>query len=377
MKNTMKILSLVLALMLAVAVFAGCSSVNQTSSSQPADSSASSSTASTELDYTAFLDDNGMLQGVTATDYVTLPDFGALEIPAETSIAKEEDVQAQIDSLLENYATEKEVTDRAVADGDTVNIDYVGSVDGVEFEGGSTGGTGTSVTIGVTQYIDDFLEQLVGHKPGESFDIEVTFPEDYGKDELNGKDATFAITINHIVEKETPELTEEFVTENLTPTYGYANIAALKEEIAGYLIDNQEGQYLWNWLMDNATVSEVPEIAVQLQEKMLEDSFTSYATQYGVDLDTFATYNGYESWEAVKEGYAESTKEYAKQYLVIQAVVEAQKLEVTEADIVTATGVADLASALETYGEKSVGYLRWATMQTVVQNYLLETGKAA
>lgn len=89
-------------------------------------------------------------------------------------------------------------TSLTVADGDTVNIDYVGSIDGVEFEGGNTNGTGTDLTIGSGLYIDDFEEQLIGAHPGDQVDVYATFPEDYGKEDLNGKEALFQVTINGI-----------------------------------------------------------------------------------------------------------------------------------------------------------------------------------
>lgn len=92
-------------------------------------------------------------------------------------------------------ATDKSLT---VKDGDTVNIDYVGYIDGVAFEGGDTKGNGASLTIGSHSYIDDFEEQLIGHHPGDSVDVNVTFPENYGKDDLNGKDALFKVVINGI-----------------------------------------------------------------------------------------------------------------------------------------------------------------------------------
>lgn len=91
-------------------------------------------------------------------------------------------------------------TSLEVKDGDTVNIDYVGSIDGVEFAGGNTQGMGTQLVIGSHSYIDDFEEQLIGHKVGEEVDVLVTFPEDYGKEDLNGKEALFKVVINGIYE---------------------------------------------------------------------------------------------------------------------------------------------------------------------------------
>jgi trigger factor len=91
-------------------------------------------------------------------------------------------------------------TSLTVKDGDTVNIDYVGSIDGVEFAGGNTQGMGADLTIGSHTYIDDFEEQLIGHKVGEEVDVIVTFPENYGKEDLNGKEALFKVVINGIYE---------------------------------------------------------------------------------------------------------------------------------------------------------------------------------
>ena len=94
------------------------------------------------------------------------------------------------------------LTDKSlkIADGDTVNIDYVGSVDGVEFEGGNTKGQGADLTIGSGMYIDDFEEQLIGAHPGDKVDVTVTFPENYGNDKLNGKEALFKVVVNGIYE---------------------------------------------------------------------------------------------------------------------------------------------------------------------------------
>ena len=94
-----------------------------------------------------------------------------------------------------SYSTDSSLT---VEDGDTVNIDYVGSVDGVEFDGGNTQGMGTDLVIGSGSYIDDFEEQLIGAHPGDNVEVTVTFPEDYGNEELNGKEAVFDVTVNGI-----------------------------------------------------------------------------------------------------------------------------------------------------------------------------------
>ncbi len=96
-----------------------------------------------------------------------------------------------------SYSTDTALT---VEDGDTVNIDYVGTVDGEEFSGGNTNGAGTDLVIGSGSYIDDFEDQLIGAHPGDTVEVTVTFPEDYGVEELNGKEAVFTVTVNGIYE---------------------------------------------------------------------------------------------------------------------------------------------------------------------------------
>ena len=106
-----------------------------------------------------------------------------------------ETVSQENDTASAGLSTDTSLT---IADGDTVNIDYVGTIDGVEFDGGSTDGQGTDLVIGSGSYIDDFEEQLIGAHPGDTVDVNVTFPEDYGVEDLNGQDALFEVTINGI-----------------------------------------------------------------------------------------------------------------------------------------------------------------------------------
>lgn len=116
--------------------------------------------------------------------------------------AAAEAAAAEAEAAEEEALEEEEVlntdTSLVVADGDTVNIDYVGSIDGVEFDGGNTQGMGADLVIGSGRYIDDFEEQLIGHNVGETVEVVVTFPEDYGNEELNGKEAVFETVINGI-----------------------------------------------------------------------------------------------------------------------------------------------------------------------------------
>ena len=114
----------------------------------------------------------------------------------ENSVTDEnENAGSVIEAEETTYQTDPSLT---VENGDTVNIDYVGSIDGVEFSGGNTQGMGTDLVIGSGSYIDDFEEQLIGAHPGDNVTVTVTFPEDYGKEDLNGKEAVFEVTVNGI-----------------------------------------------------------------------------------------------------------------------------------------------------------------------------------
>ena len=121
---------------------------------------------------------------------------------SEDSSSEDSSTEDSQESDTSGTSTLSTDTSLTVEDGDTVNIDYVGSIDGVEFDGGSTNGQGTDLTIGSGLYIDDFEEQLIGSHPGDTVDVNVTFPEDYSSQDLQGKDALFVVTINGIYQND-------------------------------------------------------------------------------------------------------------------------------------------------------------------------------
>ncbi|MDR3305403.1 MAG: FKBP-type peptidyl-prolyl cis-trans isomerase, partial [Clostridiales Family XIII bacterium] len=220
---------------------------------------------SSAFSYSEGIDENGFWEDINALDYVEIFNYQSLSIPSDAYQISDGDLQSAIDTLLANYAPEeKQVMDRAVADGDKVNIDYVGSVDGVEFEGGSTGGEGADVTAGDTDYIDDFLTQIIGHMPGETINVEVTFPDVYESNpDLAGKDAVFVTTINYIAET---VLTDEFVEENLSGEYGWKTVREMedgeREELKKAAIEN----YIKEYMQSDVTVSSVPDKLTEYQE---------------------------------------------------------------------------------------------------------------
>lgn len=381
MKKTKKAIALILSVLMAGTVMTACSSTDSASSgsegsgSESSASSDTSGTTSESLNYGEGLDENGFFDGVKALDYVKLCDYKNIKIASADYTPSDDDIQSQLDSMLSAKSTEKQITDRAVEDGDTLNIDYVGSVDGVEFDGGSTGGAGTEVTIGVTNYIDGFLDQLVGHKPGESFDINVTFPDDYGNEALNGKAAVFAITINYIVEKETPELTDEFVSSNYAESNNWKTVSDMKLGVKEQLQTKLVSTYIGNYLNDNCTVSSIPDTVATFQENSMINSYKSYASSYGLSLEDFLkSYAGVDSVDALKENNADSLKSQANSSLIIQAIAEDSNLTVTDDDVKAYFkenfSTEDYSSYETTYG---MPYIKLIVLSQMVNDNLAES----
>ena len=355
-------IALILALALLVSAVAGCSSGGSAVLEGPEA-------------YSNGIDENGFWKGVTALDHVALQAYEGISIPADVHTVQQEDIDSQVDAILNEYASAKNVTSRAVADGDTVNIDYVGRIDGVEFDGGNTGGQGTEVVIGVTAYIDDFLEQLIGHMPGESFDIEVTFPEDYGKEELNGKDAVFAITINHIVEAVVPEQTDEFVAASLSDAFGWTTIAEMKEGIKTDLRHSAVASYIQEHLLEKATVASVPDDMIEYQENTLIQYYAEYATYYNMELDEFlVAYMEVSGTEELLEQNALQNSEAASFALVIQAIAEEAGISVTDDDVAAYfleySGSDDYSEYAASYG---MPYLKMMILNQAVLDHLVDS----
>ena len=360
MKATTKVMALLLALTMCVGL-AACNNA-QGNGEAP-------------INFSLGLSTDGKYEGYTAKNFVTLGQYTNMELPEDVVTVTEEDVQKQVDSIMEKYPAKLEVTDRAVKDKDTVNIDYTGYVNGEAFENGSTNGNGTEVTIGTTQYIDDFLEQLIGHNPGETFDIEVTFPDPYTTNpDLAGKDATFTVTINKIIETHTYELTDDFVVNNLQKTYGYTSVADMKAKIADELLQNQIGTYVWDTVFENASITDVPEKLVENEFKTALKEMNYYALNYSSDLKTMLTYYyGVEDEATFRSKYKEQMTKQVQYYMMVQAIAEDAGLFATEEDVTKyftdKMGTSDPSDYIKNYGK---GYIYRAVTMDKVNTYLLE-----
>lgn len=326
-----------------------------------------------DFDYSSIFDENGYVAGVTASDYITLPEDLGLTLSDEANTVSDEDVADYInENIMVNYTETQEVTDRAAADGDTVNIDYVGTVDGVEFDGGSA--EGYDLPLGSGTFIDGFEEQIVGHTPGESFDVTVTFPEDYRATDLAGKEAVFATTLNYISESVTPELTDDFVKENLNESLGLDSVETLNTYISDMLLFSQQTNELYSQLSEKLTVEgEVPAELTKYFEDYYLSSPYLYAQMYGLSLDEFMQANGYDSAAA----YLESSRTYIdgaiQQTLILQALAEKYGItcttETLENQFQEYFGSSDTSSYVNYYGEN---YLKMSILNDLVMEKLVE-----
>ena len=286
------------------------------------------------FDYSAGIDKNGFWKGIKARDYVQAFDYQAFPIPPEIHTVSDERLNQEIGSVMAGFMTTENVTYRPVEDGDTVNIDYVGSVDGVEFPGGSTGGGGTEVTIGVTSYIDDFLEQLIGHMPGETFDVNVTFPDEYQEPTLEGKDAVFVTTINFIVESTTPDITDAFVLEQLNEEYGWTTVDEMIESIQTTIRKSAISQYVQEYCVKELNLKPTPEKMVEHQLNVTLKNYQNYANYSNMSFTDFLSQNfNVASEEQFIEVYRDKMVESATFSLVLQSVAESAGIRVNNDDL--------------------------------------------
>ena len=363
MKHLRSAAALAAALALAVTA-AGCGA---SSSSSQATSSAALGPAA-NYDYQNFtysqgLTAEGRWEGVRALDYVTLPeDFAAIPLKKADIEPTEEDIQSLWDNLLESNRIQQPVTGRAAEEGDIANIDYSGTVDGVVFTGGTA--EGYDLTLGSGTFIPGFEDQIVGHNIGDSFDVTVTFPDDYGDstDEagntitLSGKEAVFRVTLNSLAVSVLPEATDAWVEEN----FGASNDLHTVAELDQYFHDNLYTSNLTNavvdYLTENSQVSSIPDVVRNYQVCSQLSYYNSYASMFGYEtLDEFLSgFMGYDNADALLADTEQDVLNSCNQLLIFQAVAENLDLAPTDAELEA------YASYTESMGE---GYVHLLALQ--------------
>jgi len=326
----------------------------------------------TEFFYSEGLDENGFWQGVNASDFIEMFNYGALDIPNDVHSIPDFVIQSVINDVLMEFPTVGIVTDRAVELFDTVSIHFAGSVDGVAFEGG----TGYwDLMIGSGSFIPGFEEQLIGAMPGDVVNVEVTFPDFYPQNtDLEGADAVFVTTIYHIVESAPAELTDEYVFENFFMFWGLATVEEFTEFLVSDMRNHAVRQYIEQYLINDVVISQMPEPLIRYQERAMISYFEEYADMYGMDLEDFLMlFVGVESLEELKEVNREGIIMQAAFSLVIQAVAEDAGISVNEDDMANYffehTGFADYSMFIDMYG---LPYLKQIVLMEKVMDFIFD-----
>lgn len=267
------------------------------------------------------------------TDNVKITQYKEIEVDAvpKPEEVTDEAVDARIQSTLESNSETEEITDRAVESGDTANIDFVGKIDGEEFEGGSA--EGYPLTIGSGAFIAGFEDSIIGHNIGETFDWNGKFPDDYGNEQYAGKDVVFTITVNSISQSTVPELTDEFVKSVSEKS---KNVKEYKAEIKKQLekegkdnYQNQLNSEVIQKVLENSEVSEYPKDEVEKLCKETIEQAKSVAEYLNMEYEDYLEQNGVTEEEFEKQ-IEDNVKANIKQTMVIKAIAEKEKIEMTD-----------------------------------------------
>ena len=289
--------------------------------------------AAPEIDIKKIDDKHLSLEAVVAVKpEVALGATSGLNLKKPEYKVTDEDIEHEISHLQESRSRLVDVTDRPAENGDTVIIDYSGSVDGVKFDGGTA--EKQSLVLGSGSFIPGFEDQVVGMKIGEDRDIKVKFPEEYHAENLKGKDAVFAIKLHEIKKKELPEVNDEFIKD----AAGVDTVDAYKKETRDRLEKQNENRaereiedQLIEKISESSTV-EIPDAMIENQiDQMVQEM--SYRLSYqGLKLEDYLKYIG-QSMEDYRKNYRAQAEKLVKSQLVIEKIIETEKIEATDAEV--------------------------------------------
>lgn len=287
----------------------------------------------TDVEFPVMNKQDGVVIKMKVTTYpeVKLGEYKSLKGKMLDTEATDEDVENELKSMQDRNSRLVTVEDRESQMGDTCDIDFEAFVDGVAFEGGK--GENYPLELGSNSFIPGFEEQVAGHKTGEEFDVNVTFPEQY-EPSLAGKDAVFKCKINEIKTKELPELDDEFAKDVSEFDTLDELKADLKKQISERKEANAKTDYenqLIEQVVENMEV-EIPEcMNKQKCDEMIQDY--SYRLQMqGLDLNTYLQYLG-QTMEQFREQFMDGAKQQVKVKLALDAIVKAENIEATEEEI--------------------------------------------
>ena len=263
---------------------------------------------------------------------VVLGDYKGVEVPRTDVTVTDEDVEKELKQEQEKNSRQVTLDDEAAENGDTVTMDYVGTIDGEAFEGGTA--DAADLTLGSGTFIPGFEEQLVGVKAGETKVVNVTFPEDYHAEDLKGKDAVFTCNIIKISRKELPELNDEFAQD----VSEFDTLDEYKEDLRKQIQTRKENVAKQN-RRDNAVSRAARNATIEIPEAMLntraEQSVNNFARQLasqGMSLDQYMQFTG-SNMETLREQVKPQTEIQIRNELVLDEVAKAENIEVTDDEI--------------------------------------------
>ena len=263
---------------------------------------------------------------------ITLGDYKSVKVEKEALDVNDEKVNAEIEIMRSNAGKLKEVADdEAAKDKDVANINFEGFVDGEAFNGGKA--EGFDLTLGSKSFIDTFEDQIIGHKKGDEFDVNVTFPEEYHAENLKGKPAVFKVKVNSIKRKEEAELNEDLAKE-----LGYDSVEDLKAKTKENLIKREETRIEneHKGKVVDAVVEgvnfEIPEAIVEREIQFQINRFAQQLQMQGMSLNQYFEMTG-QNIEKMRESIKESAEKSVKRDLVLNEIAKVEKVEATEEEV--------------------------------------------
>ena len=263
---------------------------------------------------------------------INLGDYKSVKVEKEALDVNDEKVNAEIEIMRSNAGKLKEVADdEAAKDKDVANINFEGFVDGEAFDGGKA--EGFDLTLGSKSFIDTFEDQIIGHKKGDEFDVNVTFPEEYHAENLKGKPAVFKIKLNSIKRKEEAELNEDLAKE-----LGYDSVEDLKAKTKENLIKREETRIEneYRGKVVDAVVEgvnfEIPEAIVEREIQFQINRFAQQLQMQGMSLNQYFEMTG-QNIEKMRESIKESAEKSVKRDLVLNEIAKVEKVEATEEEV--------------------------------------------
>lgn len=266
---------------------------------------------------------------VTVAPEVELGDYKGLKVEKEEAVVTDEDVDKELQKEVEKRARLVAVEDRPIEDGDTLNIDFLGSVDGVPFEGGE--GKDYTLVVGSGTFIPGFEEQLIGANLDDHVDVNVTFPEEYHSEELKGKAALFKVKINDIKVKELPEVNDDFASEASefeTLDEYKAHIKVKLTEQAQQAADRKYEEDLVKKAVDNASC-EIPEVMVDKRLDQMLNQFDMQLRYQGMSLEQYLQMMGMDI-SKFKADYYDNALNDEKTQLVLEKIAEVENIIASE-----------------------------------------------